>query len=129
ACINVGAGATSPPTTRTATSTTRPHRPTTTNVSLTTTTRPGPFTTTTVPPQGPFTTVPGGGSTSCVPEVSFASLECRLDALLSGVGAAGDLGRRQARVARLLGRTAKATRDADGFCAHGHLQRTPRPLP
>lgn len=117
-------GATVTTTTTTATSTTRPHRTTTTNVSLTTTTRPGPFTTTTVPPQGPFTTVPGGGSTSCVPEVSFASLECRLDALLSGVGAAGDLGRRQARVARLLGRTAKATRDADGFCAHGHLQRT-----
>jgi parallel beta-helix repeat protein len=111
--------------TTTTTPTTRPpHTTTSTTATATTTTSPGQSTTTAPGHTVTSTTVPPEGTGPCPSDTSFASLECRLDALVDATRAAPDLGRVSARILKQLAHAASVTRDADALCSQHKLRPT-----
>jgi CSLREA domain-containing protein len=100
-------------TTRLTTSTTRPSTTTssstttmTTRTSTTTATRPPPTTTTTIPP-------------SCPVAPTFDSIDCRLNALIAQVTAAGDIGRVRGLLLKQLNNARVRKEQADMLMAEG----------
>lgn len=84
-----------------------------------------PTTTTTVAtPATTTTTLPG----VCTVEPTFASILCRLDALIADVNTSGDLGKFKGGLARQLGRARKRTVQASGRVDAGKARTARGPL-
>jgi len=106
-------------TTSSSTSTSSTTSSSSSSTSSSTSTTQTPTTTTTLPPVGCAGTPAGP---------TFASIRCRLDALLGRVGAESGLGAFQDQLAKSLDTGSSRTTDAQTLCGDGNLKKTKKRL-